>query len=278
MGLLHQPELEPGPHRDLVDALHRLHARGRTAQPPRHRPPGGVLAHHRVPPLHAPTAARVVAPRGGRAGDRGRSGRLPGPLARRDGGRRPAPAPSRADHRRPPRRAPRRTPPPRGRRRAAGRHRRARHRQDDAAGRSVAAGVDVRGPSRRAADPGRRALRARVRRAAPGVARRRGSVVRRGAGPLPRLRGTGAVPDPAGDRAAGSRRGGPLRERPPLRGDRVHPRRAVLAPSAWRSCSRTCTGPIPARAASSSGTSSVAGVSRSSPACAPASPRRPTRG
>ena len=25
MGLLHQPELEPGPHRDLVDALHRLH-------------------------------------------------------------------------------------------------------------------------------------------------------------------------------------------------------------------------------------------------------------
>ena len=25
MGLLHQPELEPGPHRELVDALHRLH-------------------------------------------------------------------------------------------------------------------------------------------------------------------------------------------------------------------------------------------------------------
>ena len=25
MGLLHQPELEPGPHRDLVEALHRLH-------------------------------------------------------------------------------------------------------------------------------------------------------------------------------------------------------------------------------------------------------------
>ena len=46
----------------------------------------------------------------------------------------------------------------------------------------------------------------------------------------------------------------------------------------WRSCSRTCTGPIPARAASSSGTSSAAGESRSSAACAPASRRRPTRG
>src|SRR6478609_8946751 len=206
--------------------------RGRTAQPPRHRPPGGVLAHQRVPPLHAPTAARVVARRDGRAGGRGRSGGLPGPLARRDGGRRPAPAPSGADHRRPPRRAPRRTPPPRGRRRAAGRHRRARHRQDDAAGRSVAAGVDLRGPGRRAADPRRRALRARVGRAAPGLARRRGPVVRGGAGPLPRVRGTGAVPDPAGDRTGGSRRRGSLRGRPPVRGHRVHPCRAVVAPSA----------------------------------------------
>ena len=174
----------------------------------------------------------MVARRDGRAGGRGRSGGLPGPLARRDGGRRPAPAPSGADHRRPPRRAPRRTPPPRGRRRAAGRHRRARHRQDDAAGRSVAAGVDLRGPGRRAADPRRRALRARVGRAAPGLARRRGPVVRGGAGPLPRVRGTGAVPDPAGDRTGGSRRRGSLRGRPPVRGHRVHPCRAVVAPSA----------------------------------------------
>lgn len=25
MGAVHQPELEPGPHRDLIEALHRLH-------------------------------------------------------------------------------------------------------------------------------------------------------------------------------------------------------------------------------------------------------------
>ncbi len=232
MGLLHQPELEPGPHRDLVDALHRLHHEaGRPSLRAIARRAGcsHTTVHHLFTHPRLPAWSLLES---GRAGDRGRPGRLPGPLARRDGGRRPAPASTRAHHRRPPRRAPRRTPPPRGRRRAAGRHRRARHRYDDAGGRGVAAGVDVRGPGGRAADPGRRPLRARVRRAAPGLARRRGPVVRPGAGPLPRLRGTGAVPHPPGGRTAGSRRGGPFRDRPPLRGGRVHPHRPVLAPSA----------------------------------------------
>ena len=278
MGLLHQPELEPGPHRDLVDALHRLHDEaGRPSLRAIARRAG--CSHTTVsPPLHAPTAARVVAPRDGRDGGRGRSGGLPGPLARRDGGRRPAPAPSRADHRRPPRRAPRRTPPPRGRRRAAGRHRA-----------SPAS-------ARRRCWPQRRS---RCRRSWPGPAGCRSWPTRpsrscptccAGSGSTTGVGGSArrwaAAPASWHRRCPGSCRRSGWRvatwrtaSRPPASSRPSSPPLPRCPRSVrWRSCSRTCTAPIPARAASSSGTSSGAGASRSSPACAPASRRRPTRG
>ena len=131
MSALPRPDLPPGPHRDIVDALHDLHHRAGWPSLRRLAAEHRRLPHHRLQGHLLARACHRGAPSSCCRGDGRRrrtastsSGwRPPAPDARQPPGDRASPAA---------RRARRRTPPPRDRHRSAPRHRRGRHRQDNA--------------------------------------------------------------------------------------------------------------------------------------------------
>ena len=127
---LPRPDLPPGAHRDLVDALHDLHHRAgwpslRTlanAAGCSHTTVSAVFSSARLPPWGV--LELLVESMDGNVEefhDLWLAASTPEHRA----------APHDRRHRRPPHRAGRSTPPPRVRRRAPARHRRGRHRQDD---------------------------------------------------------------------------------------------------------------------------------------------------